>query len=327
MKTAALHIAGFNDIFLEGGLRMFAALRDHGATADVRDGQYLVVGPWSHGNIGDWQGDQWLGYSAAAAVVGLSDLQLKFFSAVLDGRPQDLPRVSYFTSGINQWQSSDQWPPPFEVNDLYLAADGLLTAAAEESTGVERFRSDPRDPVPTIGGSSFLPGLLVGRNSGPKDQSQIEARDDVLVYRVLPLVQAIEVAGRATLELWASSSAEDCDWTARLVDVDEDDVAVGITDGILRARYRHGSTVTPLTPGQVECFTIDMGHTSHVFAAGHRIGLQVASSNFPRFDRNPQRLVDPVTATTDDFLVAEQAVWRGGLQASRLRLPVVGVKG
>ena len=323
IRTPALHMAGFHDIFLEGGLRSFQALRQHGATQEVRDGQYLIIGPWSHGNIGDWQGDTWLGHAAAAAVVNLTALQLTFFGAVLNGREPDLPRVSYFTTGVNQWRTADQWPPAGDTTALFLASAGMLSAVPEDDSGQDQYVSDPLDPVPTAGGASFLPGLLMGKNSGPKDQADVEARDDVLVYRSQSLDQSLQVAGNVTLELWASSSAEDCDWTGRLVDVDADGRALGITDGILRARYRHGDQAAALKPDQVECFTVDLGNTSHVFAAGHRVGLQVASSNFPRFDRNPQCLVVPVTATAADMVPARQSVMRGGTHASRLLLPVV----
>jgi uncharacterized protein len=108
-----------------------------------------------------------------------------------------------------------------------------------------------------------------------------------------------------------------------LVDVDGNGRSTGIVDGILRARYRHGTLPTPLTPGEIECFAVELGHTSHVFMAGHRIGLQVASSNFPRFDRNPQQMVDPVRATAKDFVIAEQTVSRGAVHPSRLLVPVM----
>jgi hypothetical protein len=323
IRTPALHIAGFNDIFLEGSLRSYETLRRHGATPEVRDGQYLVIGPWSHGNIGDWQGDLWHGYEAAAPALDLTGMQLAFFTAVLEGRRPELPRVRYFTSGVNEWRTGEEWPPAAEETTLHLAAAGRLVARPEDEEGVDRYVSDPLDPVPTAGGATFLPGLLLNRNDGPKPQEAVEARDDVLVYRGEVLADPVEVTGLVTLELWASSSATDCDWTARLTDVDEADHSIGLVDGILRARYRHGGDPTPLIPGEVECFTVELGHISHLFAAGHRIGLQVASSNFPRFDRNSQQMVDPVRAQADDFVVARQSVIRGGARPSRLLLPTV----
>jgi uncharacterized protein len=322
IRTPALHIAGFNDIFVDGSIKSYDMLRRHGANSAVRDAQYLVIGPWSHGNIGDWQGDEWLGYSAAGSELNLTDLQLGFFSAIVHRRQPDIPRVTYFTSGINQWQTAEEWPPPSAVQALYLAGDQALTAAPDDTAGADRYMSNSLDPVRTVGGASFLPGLLVAKNSGPMDQSLVEARDDVLVYRGSVLDSPTEVTGLVTLELWSSSSATDCDWTARLVDVHPNGRALGIVDGILRARYRRGAA-EPLTPGEPELFTIELGNISHVFGAGHRIGLQIASSNFPRFDRNPQQMIDPVTAKAEDFVVAQQTVFRGGGRSSRLMLPVV----
>jgi putative CocE/NonD family hydrolase len=176
--------------------------------------------------------------------------------------------------------------------------------------------------VATVGGQTFLPGVQQGRNSGPKDQVGLESRPDVLVHRSELLDSSVTVAGSVTLELWATSSAEDCDWTARLVDVDLDGRSRGVADGILRARYRTGTVPTPLVPGRPERFRIEIGTVAHRFETGHRIGLQVASSNFPRFDRNPQCLMDPARATAEDFVVAEQTVFHGGAMPSRLLLPV-----
>lgn len=323
IKTAALHIGGFNDIFAEGNIKTYLALRRHGATEDVRNAQYLILGPWSHGNISDWQGREWFGYDAAAAVKDLTGLQLEFFSAIAAGRQPNMPRVQYFTSGANIWQSADEWPPPTNQRFLYLGGAGSLAPEPAEAEASDSYSSNPLDPVPTAGGQSFLPGIFINTNDGPQDQSAIEARDDVLVYRSDPLDAELEVTGHVTLELWAGSTALDCDWTARLVDVDENGRALGIADGILRSRYRKGSTPTPLNPGQSELFQVEIGSISHLFKAGHQVGLQVASSNFPRFDRNPQQMVDPVRATEADFVHAHQSVYRGGTHASRLVLPVV----
>lgn len=323
IRTPALHIAGFNDLFLEGSLASYQALRHHGASEEVRNGQYLIIGPWSHGNIMDWQGDGWLGYIAAAPSIDLVGRQLEFFSAILQGRVPDQPRISYFTSGANVWQTAEEWPPSAAETELFLSANGALVGVAADLEVADTYVSNTLDPVPTTGGATFLPGILLNKNDGPHEQSAVEARQDVLVYRGEVLAEDAEVTGLVQAELWASSSAEDCDWTARLVDVDVDGRAVGIVDGILRSRYRHGSTPTPLKPGDPECFTVVLGHVSHVFRAGHRIGLQVASSNFPRFDRNPQTMTDPVSATAADFVSAEQRVLHGGDRASRLLLPMV----
>ncbi|QNN53931.1 CocE/NonD family hydrolase [Nocardioides mesophilus] len=329
MEVPALHIAGWNDLFLEGSLNNYVGMRTGSATSDARDGQYLIVGPWSHGNMSDWQGDAWLGYAAHSAVLDLTGRQLEFFSAAVAGRRPEMPRVTYFTTGTNDWHEAEDWPLPGVVETpLYLgsgdAGPSTLTYDPPVGEAAPRaFVSDPLDPVPTIGGATFLPGLLVARNSGHKDQTSVENRDDVLIYTSELLTEPCTVTGPVVLELWASSSAVDCDWTGRLTDVDADGVSVGIIDGILRSRYRAGARPAPLTPGAPELFTITLGSISHTFGAGHRIRLQVASSNFPRFDRNPQSMVDPATATIADFVTAEQRVFHDAARPSRLLLPIV----
>lgn len=323
VRARGLHIVGLNDLFAEGSLQTYRELREGGATSAVRDGQWLVLGPWAHGNLGDWQGDGWLGRDASVDSLDLPGLQLDFFRAAMEGRDPDLPRVTYFVTGENAWHEADAWPPPGRDVVLHLATDGRLSTDPLRDPGVLRYLADPDDPVPTVGGQTYLPGVQLGKNSGPKDQREVEARADVLVLRGEPLGEALTVAGPVRLELWAQSSAQDCDWTGRLVDVDPPGCSLGIADGILRSRHRHGDAREALVPGEAECFVIDLGHVSHRFAAGHRIGLQVASSNFPRFDRNPQTLVEPHLARPQDFVIAEQTVHVGADRASRLLLPVL----
>jgi len=333
MRVAGLHVAGWNDLFLEGSLRTYRGLREHAATSWARENQYLVVGPWSHGNLMDWQGDHWFGYGANIGALDMTAQQLAFFGAAFAGSTAPFPRVRYFLMGADEWRTSEDWPPPGVVErSLFLrstgwedARHGRLTAEAPAAGEAPlSYRSDPLDPVPTVGGATFLPGLLHGRNSGPKDQSCVEARDDVLVYTTDPLETDLTVAGTVRLELHAASSATDCDWTARLVDVRPDGTAYGVVDGILRARYRDGlDTARPLVPNLPECFEVTLGTTAMTFQRGHRIRLQVASSNFPRFDRNPQQFIEVATAGPDDFLAATQVVFGDAARASRLVLSVL----
>ena len=153
-------------------------------------------------------------------------------------------------------------------------------------------------------------------------QRSIERRPDVLVYSTAPLSAPIEVTGPIEMRLWASSSATDTDFTAKLVDVFPDGTARALTDGILRARYRGGKTApAPLTPGQAIELTIDVGVTSNVFAAGHRIRLEVSSSNFPRFDRNPN--TGAPFGESGELRSAQQTVFHDARRPSRLILPVV----
>lgn len=336
MDVAGLHIAGWHDIFLEGSLRNYTGLRTGAASPWAREHQYLVVGPWSHGNPSDWQGDRWHGYEAAIGALDPTAMQLELLGAALAGRTPELPRVRLFTTGIDRWREEDDWPLlRAGERALYLHSGGEAATAPADGTlddappsadePPDRWRSDPSDPVPTAGGATFLPGPLLGRNSGPKRQEAVEARPDVATYTSAPLPADLEVTGEVVLELHAASSGTDCDWVARLVDVEPDGAAYGVVDGILRARYRHG-TERPLalTPGRPEVFRVVLGTISHAFRAGHRLRLQVASSNFPRFDRNPQQFaVAPAAATRAQLRTAEQTVFHSSDRPSRLLLPVV----
>ncbi|GAA2214231.1 CocE/NonD family hydrolase [Nonomuraea monospora] len=310
MDVAGLHIGGWHDIFLDGTLRNYRGLTEHAPTEEARARQYLVIGPWSHGNLSEWQGDGWHGYDAGSGALDLTATHLEFFSAIAAGREPDLPKARIFFTGADTWHDLPSWPPPGTTPTSWaLRADGVLTQGPAGEQAALTYRSDPANPVPTTGGATFLPGLLVARNSGPKDQAAIEARDDVLVLTSPPLETGLTIAGEVVLHLEAASSAEDCDWTARLTEVDTAGRSVGLVDGILRARYRHGGDAVALVPGRRESYRLPLGSIAHVVPAGHRLRLQIASSNHPRFDRNPQTMADPVGAA--DFAVADQTVFAG----------------
>jgi putative CocE/NonD family hydrolase len=186
----------------------------------------------------------------------------------------------------------------------------------------DTFRYDPADPVPTTGGANllFVP-------SGPFDQRKVEERRDVLVYTSEPMKEPLEVTGPVRVKLFAATSAADTDFTAKLVDVCPDGTAWNLADGIVRARWRESDTEPrPVEPGKVLEYAIDLWITSNVFLEGHRIRLEVSSSNFPRFDRNPN--TGKPFAADGGISVAEQTVHHDGRYPSRLILPVIpGVKG
>jgi uncharacterized protein len=178
--------------------------------------------------------------------------------------------------------------------------------------------------VPTGGGRTLMPGHEASIALGQRDQRPIEARADVLVYTTAPLERDLEVTGHVRLVLHAASSARDTDWTAKLVDVQPDGRALSVADGILRARYRDGADRERLLdPGRPERFAVEVGATSVVFARGHRIRLEVSSSNFPRFDRNPNTGGDIASARESDLRTARQTVFHDAARASRLELPIV----
>lgn len=183
---------------------------------------------------------------------------------------------------------------------------------------------DPADPVPTCGGQTFLPGLFIGANAGPRDQRAIDGRADVLTFQTEPLAKDTEVTGPIELVLYASSSARDTDFTGKLVDVHPDGRAEHLTDGILRARYRNSmSTPELLTPGEVYELHVDLWATANVFRAGHRIRLDVSSSNFPRFDRNTNTGNAVAADGADAVVVAANRVYHDAEHPSHVILPLI----
>jgi hypothetical protein len=243
----------------------------------------------------------YFGYGSSAALINLQidfmSLQLRWFDRWLKGQDNGVDReapVKLFVMGANVWRDEQEWPlsravpTPFYLHSSgqanSLDGDGSLSQKAPEDESADHFTYDPANPVPTLGGSLLMPATY---RSGPRDQRPIEQREDVLVFTSAPLEQDLEVTGPVSVTLWASSSAPDTDFVARLVDVHPDGFARNLTDGIIRARYRNGLDVPELlTPGQAYQFTIDLWATSNVFLAGHRIRLDITSSNFPRWDRN-----------------------------------------
>ena len=324
----AFHLTGWYDTLLTGTLRNFAGLRARAANETARRHQRLVVGPWTHARptlkstrVGHVDYGPTAGFSA-------QDAYPKWFEYWLKGEgsatPEGVAPVRIFVMGINKWRDEQEWPlarakaTPFYLHSggraNSLSGDGVLSTVPPENEPADRFTYDPSSPVPT--------GAIGGYSRIPSDQRPTEERRDVLVYTTAPLESDIEVTGPLSVRLWIASSARDTDFTAKLVDVHPDGTARAINDGILRARYRK-STSQPvlLTPGEPTEITIDIGATSNVFLKGHRIRLDLSSSNFPRFDRNPNT---GGTFGEDTTLVrAEQNVFHDADRPSRLVLPVI----
>ena len=300
ITAPAFNIGGWHDIFLSGTLANWNGMRRHGATDRVRSMQRLTIGPWAHGSYLGMFAERLYGTAASMDGADITGRVLRYFDHLVKGHANGVDRdkpVRIFVMGPDEWRDEDDWPlPDTTFTPFYLhsagrantaAGDGTLSGDIPGSESEDVYLYDPRDPVPTVGGQTLLPGLAVAANAGPRDQRVVEARADVLCYTSAPLTQATEVTGPVELVLFASSSALDTDFTAKLVDVHPDGRAVLVTDGILRARYRR-STAEPelLEPGHIYEMRIDLVATATVFEAGHQIRLEVSSSNFPRFDRN-----------------------------------------
>jgi putative CocE/NonD family hydrolase len=303
VDVPALNIGGWFDLFLEGTLDNF------------RPGGRLVVGPWSHTNPSGTFAERLFGALASADGADLTGEQLRWFDQHLRGGPPAAAPVRLFVIGADEWRDFDGWPPPgTDMREHFLHGGGRLLPSPPAGGDPERFRYDPRDPVPTVGGATFLPGGTVAANAGPRDQRGLDARRDVLRYVGAPLARAAEVVGTVELVLFASSSAPSTDFTAKLVDVHPDGRAELVTDGIVRARLR---------PGEVTELRIRVGSTAWRFRAGHRLRVDVSSSNFPRFDRNPNTGGASAEATEDDLVVAVNAVHHESRYPSRLVLPTL----
>ncbi len=327
----ALHGGGWHDLFLKGSIENYLGMRKGAATAEARDGQRLLLGPWAHavtsaeGKIGDVV----FGKSAALDMNGTI---LKWFDYALKGIQNEYAGnapVRIFVMGDNVWRSEQEFPlARTRPTKFFLESGGAANSASGDGTlsiGLPKelkpdsFEYDPMNAVPTIGGR-----LCCGQGipPGPFDQRPNDSRRDVLVFSTPPLKEDLETTGYVGLELYAASSAVDTDFTALLVDVDPSGYARFLTDGIVRARYRNSTVkAEPIDPGRIYKYSIDLWATSNVFKAGHRIRLYVSSSNFPRFNRNLN--TGEGIAGSTRALKAQQTVYHDSQHPSALILPVI----
>jgi len=299
IQVPAYNVGGWYDLFLHGTLENFVRMRQEGGSEIARVGQRLLVSPWAHGNSTGVYPDHSYGISASADLLDLTGLQLPFFAHYLKGEDNGLdqePPVRLFVMGENRWRDEQEWPlARTQYTPWFLHSDGdagraggTLSSQGPSQEAWDAYLYDPRSPAPTVGGPTFLPGLQIGANSGPRDQRPVETRADVLVYTSDPLDQPLEVTGPLTVTLYAATSAPDTDFVARLCDVHPEGASRILAEGILRARFREGyEHPRPIRPSQVYEYQINLVATSNLFQPGHRIRVDVTSSSFPRFDRNP----------------------------------------
>lgn len=337
ITVPALNIGGWYDLFLGGTLANYRGMKEKGGSDKARANQRLIIGPWAHGVAGGAFSERQYGLMAGTDAFDLTGAQLRWFDRWLkdedNGVENDKP-VQIFVMGANAWREEDDWPlPDTKFTPYYLHSGGRANSASGNGTlttekpGEEPedvYLYDPRNPVPTVGGPTFLPGLFVGVNAGPRDQREVEAREDVLCYTTPPLARPTEVTGPIELVLYASSSALDTDFTGKLVDVSPDGRAEILTEGILRARYRDSlSEPSHLEPGRVYELRLDLWATANEFGEGHRIRLEVSSSNFPRFDRNTNTGGNIAEEGEEDLVQAVNRVYHDGERPSHLVLPLI----
>ncbi|MGI9043870.1 MAG: CocE/NonD family hydrolase [Gemmatimonadaceae bacterium] len=334
--TPGLHVNSWYDRGADITLELFNLIRQNAVDERTREHQYVIISPMTHcdserasentrvGNldVGDARFPYWETY-------------LRWFDHWLkdvDNDVTNMPRVQYYVTGANEWRSANQWPvPEARPTRFYLRSTGAAGERMDDGVlshqppmAVEppdRYIYDPADPVPSRGGSLCCTGNPEDQ-PGAYDQSDLEQRADVLVYSTPPLENSLDVVGPLNTTLYVSSSTPDTDFTVKLMDVHPDGRAFNVQEGIIRARYREGFDRTVwMRPGEVYEVKVDLHVTAHRFLAGHRVRVEVSSSNFPRFDRNLNTGGDNVTET--EWRIAENAIHRSPEYPSSLLLHVV----
>jgi putative CocE/NonD family hydrolase len=269
-----------------------------------------------------------------------NDSTLRWLECILQGGDpktfQEAP-IRIFVMGANRWREEYEWPlarTDFVRFYLHsqgaansLLGQGVLSRTPPGQEPPDQYRYDPEHPVPTLGGNHsvgpYNPGLYELALPGPYDQRPVERRDDVLVYTTEPLPEDVEVTGPVTVTLFAATSAPDTDFVARLTDVYPDGRSINLTEGVIRARFRQRdwSHPQPVEPGRVLEYTIELQPTSNVFPQGHRLRLDLTSSNFPLWDRNLNTGHPPGTDT--EIQVAEQTIYHDSAHPSHVTLPLI----
>ena len=326
-----LQVGGWYDIFADGTLRNYMGAKAHGSTEAARKQQRLLMEIGGHAGFGRRIGD--VDFGSHALENPYVDAILDWYDFLFKGIQNEFATekpVKLFIMGINEYRQEDDWPPPQAKYVKYflhsagkansLRGDGSLSTVAPNSEASDSYVYDPSNPVSTTGGPLCCAQELI--EPGPRDQRSIENRDDVLVYSIGPLAEDLEVTGPVTATLYVNSSAVDTDFTGKLIDVAPDGFAMDVAEGILRMRYRDSREHASLmNPGQTYRITLDLWATSNVFLRGHRLRLEISSSNFPRFDRNPNTGEDIKSARR--FVSATNTVFHDAQHPSALVLPVM----
>jgi putative CocE/NonD family hydrolase len=324
------HFGSWYDCFLAGTLRNYSGMRANAATPEARASQRMTIGPWIH-NPGPADmreaGDVDFGEQAK---LGWFEYRLRWFDhwlkGVNNGVDSDKP-VKLFTMGINKWREFDEWPPATANYTPFYLSEGVSGSATSLNDGVlspekprifgevfDEYESDPENPIRSFGGGHL------GDNNGPRDQRGYE--DRVLTYTTEALEEPLDVTGPVKAVLHASSSAIDTDWIVRITDVHPDGTSMLICDGILRARFKDSfERPVALVPHMPTEFEVDLWATSHVFKKGHRLRVAIASSSFPRWDRNWQ--TGKNNAHESSGIIAHNRIFRDEVRPSHVILPLL----
>lgn len=317
---------GWYDIFLAGTIRGFEGVRAKGSP-EAKKAVKMWIGPWGHGP------SQKFGEVDFGETANLTHppRELRWYNRYLKGEQNGVDQespVEIFYMGANKWKGHEDWPiPGTQFKPLYLNSegnanslrgDGSLTWAKASGIVSDTYQYDPKNPVMTLGGNNCCGTPTL---AGPYDQRPIERRDDVLVYTTPVLTEAVSIAGPVKMKLWASTDGPDTDWMVKLADVYPNGYSMNIAEGILRARYRKGLDKPELLKAnEAYEFEVDLVGTANVFKPGHRIRVDITSSNFPQFDRN---LNTGESGSSAKIRVAKNTVFHSGDRASAIILPIV----
>jgi hypothetical protein len=329
-----LQVGGWYDIFNAGTLRNYVGAKTHGAGNAARTQQHLLIEIGGHAGFGRRIGDVDFGPHAVENVY--TDVILDWYDFLFKSMQNEFATdkaVKLFVMGANEYRQEDDWPPPQAQLTKYflhsagransLRGDGSLSVLAPKSEAADAYVYNPANPVPTVGGPLCCDAEHM--QPGPRDQRSVENRDDVLIYSTGPLARDLEVTGPVTATLFVKSSAVDTDFTAKLVDVAPDGFAQNLTEGILRTHYRASPEHAALmNAGQIYEICVDLWATSNVFLRGHKLRLEISSSNFPRFDRNLNTGEEIKFART--YVAATNTILHDAQHPSALVLPVMTSK-
>jgi hypothetical protein len=300
INVPGLWFMSWYDVSVGPNLELYNYVRKTASPA-VANQQWAVIAPVAHCSYTRATADTVVGErSMGDARLDYNEIVYGFFDKVLKGesntRVDSMPKVTYFTMGSNKWQTSDTWPPAgAQPTTFYLtsngransiAGDGTLAASAPDADKPDAFTYDPLNPVLSYGGNVCCTGTAV--QAGAFDQRRMEAREDILVYTTEPFREGTEVSGPIVPTLYVSSDAKDTDFTVKVLDVYPDGRAYNLDESVQRMRYRDGydKPLAWMESGKVYKAALQPLNTSNYFAAGHRLRIEVSSSNFPRFDRN-----------------------------------------
>jgi uncharacterized protein len=322
------HLTGWYDFVAPASLEVWRSLQKVSDRA-----QPLVVGPWIHDQLYTSEtglGEIDAGSESILGIDGLTRLAIDWFDCQLRERCSEIAPVRVFVLGENRWREFGEWPPrESRRRSLHLGSrgraattldDGTLSNAPPRRPGTDRFTFDPASPVPTVGGANFH---FFPETTGPRDQREIERRPDVAVYTTSALETALLLAGPIRTILHVSTSGRDTDFTAKLSVVSPEGRSLSIADGIIRLSARNGHGKRELVePGKIYEVAIDMSEIAMKIDAGSRLRLAISSSNFPKFNRNPNSGDDPLEATM--LATAQQTIHHSAARPSRIELTVIG---